>query len=139
VGDTVRVRLESVPSFWLVDRVALDYAPERPIEITELTAESAVGMQGTDVRGLLATIDGRPWRLEPGDSARLTFGVPDVPVGKARSYLLRTHGWYRIHAPEVGEPDAALLGALLSDPLGISKAAVARMNAALGAMEIAGR
>jgi hypothetical protein len=39
----------------------------------------------------------------------------------------------------VGEPDVALLGALQSDPLGISKAAVARMNVALGAMEIAGR
>jgi len=139
VGDTVRVRLESVPSFWLVDRVALDYAPERPIEITELTAESAVGMLGKDVRGLLATVDDRPLRLEPGESAQLSFGVPDVPAGKARTYLLRTHGWYRIHAPEVGEPDVALLGALQSDPLGISKAAVARMNVALGAMEIAGR
>jgi len=139
VGDTVRVRLESVPSFWLVDRVALDYAPERPIEITELTAASAVAIQGKDVRGLLATVDDRPLRLAPGESAQLSFGVPDVPAGKARTYLLQTHGWYRIHAPEVGEPDVALLGGLLSDPLGISKAAVARMNVALGAMEIAGR
>ena len=139
VGDTVRVRLESVPSFWLLDRVALDYAPERPIEITEVAAASAVGMDGNDVRGLLATVDDRPLKLEPGDSAQLSFGVPDVPAGKARAYLLRTHGWYRIHAPEVGEPDVALLSALQRDPLGISKAAVARMNMALGAMEVAGR
>jgi len=139
VGDTVRVRLESVPSFWLVDRVALDYAPERPIEITEIKAASAVGMEGNDVRGLLDTADDRALKLEPGDSAQLSFVVPDAPAGKARTYLLRTHGWYRIHAPEVGEPDVALLSALQSDPLGISKAAVARMNAALGAMEVAGR
>src|SRR6266446_6041181 len=139
VGDTVRVRLESVPSFWLVDRVALDYAPERPIEITEINAASAVGMEGNDVRGLLGTADDRALKLEPGDSAQLSFVVPDAPAGKARTYLLRTHGWYRIHAPEVGEPDVALLSALQSDPLGISKAAVARMNAALGAMEVAGR
>ncbi len=139
VGDTVRVRLESVPSFWLVDRVALDYAPERPIEITEIKAASAVGMEGNDERGLLGTADDRALKLEPGDSARLSFVVPAPPAGKARTYLLRTHGWYRIHAPEVGEPDVALLSGLQSDPLGISKAAVARMNAALGAMEVAGR
>jgi len=139
VGDTVRVRLESVPSFWLVDGVALDYAPERPIEITELLAASAVGPRGSDVREQLSTVEGSSLTLEPGESAELSFGVPEVPGGKARTYLLRTHGWYRIHAPETGEPDVALLGALLSDPLGISKASVARMNAALGAMEIAGR
>jgi len=139
VGDTVRVRLESVPSFWLVDRVALDYAPERPIEITEIKAASALGMQGNNVRGLLGTADDRALKLESGDSAQLSFVVPDAPAGKARTYLLRTHGWYRIHASEVGEPDVALLSALQSDPLGISKAAVARMNAALGAMEVAGR
>jgi len=139
VGDTVRVRLESVPSFWLVDRVALDYAPERSIEITEIKAASALGMEGNDVRGLLGTADDRALKLESGDSVQLSFVVPDAPAGKARTYLLRTHGWYRIHAPEVGEPDVALLSALQSDPLGISKAAVARMNAALGAMEVAGR
>lgn len=139
VGDTVRVRLESVPSFWLVDRVALDYAPERAIEISEINAASAVGMDGKDVRGLLGTADDLVLKLEPGDSAQLSFVVPDAPAGKARTYLLQTHGWYRIHALEMGEPDVALLSALQSDPLGISKAAVARMNAALGAMEVAGR
>jgi len=139
VGDTVRVRLESVPSFWLIDRVALDYAAERAIEITEINAASAVGMEGNDVRGLLGTADDRALKLERGDSAQLSFVVPDAPPGKARTYLLRTHGWYRIHAPEVGEPEVALLSALQSDPLGISKAAVARMNAALGALEVAGR
>src|SRR5436309_3859515 len=38
VGDTVRVRLESVPSCWLVYHVALDYAPARPIEISHRPA-----------------------------------------------------------------------------------------------------
>jgi hypothetical protein len=139
VGDTVRVRLESVPSFWLVDRVALDYAPERPIEITEVQAASALRMEGNDVRGLLGTADDLALKLEPGDSAQLSFVVPDAPAGKARTYLLRTHGWYRIHAPDGGEPDVALLSALQSDPLGISRAAVARLNGALDAMEVAGR
>src|SRR2546428_6902326 len=34
VGDTGRVRLESVPSFWLVHRAPFDYAPAHPIHVT---------------------------------------------------------------------------------------------------------
>lgn len=130
VGDTVRVRLESVPSFWLIDNVGVDFAPERPVEITELAATRAVGWAGPD---------GQPLTLEPGDSLELSFRVPEVPAGKGRTYLLRTHGWYRLHTPETGEPDKALLHGLFDDPLGVSKAAVARLNEALRAMEIASR
>src|SRR5207249_640933 len=57
VGDTVRVRLESAPSFWLIDRVAIDFTPQRPLTVAELAPDSAVDGRGRDVRDLLAAAD----------------------------------------------------------------------------------
>ena len=53
----------------------------------------------------------------------------------ARSYLLRTHGWYRIHSEQATEPDQALLAAVFSKPSGISRTAAARLNQALDRLE----
>lgn len=134
-GDTVRVRLESVPSFWLVDRVAVAYAPQRPLTVYELRAESAVAQNGRDVRGLLNAIDDRVYVMETGDFAELLFRVPEISERKARTYLVRSTGWYRIHSPEVGDPDVALLTRLFAEPNAISRVAVAQLNEALLAME----
>lgn len=138
-GDTVRVRLESVPSFWLVDRVTIDFSPERAIHVRELQVDRAVDRRGQDVRDLLGEVDGRTYSMEPGDRAELSFRVPDAPRGQVRSYLLRSTGWYRIHTPEVGEPNVALLRRVGVEPGAVSRLAVARMNEALRAMEVANR
>ena len=138
-GDTVRVRLESIPSLWLIDQVGIDYSAERPITVTELAASDATGIQGHDVRDLLASADGRPLVLEPGDSALLQFAAPAVPAGRVRTFLLRSTGWYQIATPESGEPDVATLARLEGDPRGFAKAAVTRENAALLALERAAR
>ena len=45
--------------------------------------------------------------------------------------MLRTTGWYRIDTPNDGAPNVAALDALGRDPLAISRASVARLNAAL--------
>jgi len=138
-GDTVRVRLESVPSFWQLDRVALDVAAERPITVTELRLDRAVSRDGKDLRPPLTAIDGSVLRMETGDSAELSFRTPAVPRGQSRSYLVRSHGWYRIHSTDAGEPDLALLESVSGRPLGVSKAAVARANEVMRRMEEAAR
>ena len=136
-GDTVRVRLESVPSFWQLDRVVLDVAAERPIEVTTLKLDRAVSRDGKDLRPLLSAIDGRVLRMETGDSEELSFRTPAVPHGRARSYLVRSHGWYRIHTTDAGDPDLALLESVSKRPLGVSKAAVERANQMLQRLEAA--
>src|SRR5436309_8209957 len=83
-GDTVRLRLESIPSFWLLDQVALDFSPERPLTTTEVAAASGRDQHGQDVRDPLAAVDHRFLTLEPGDFSELRFTVPDVPAGRAR-------------------------------------------------------
>ena len=139
VGDTVRVRLESVPCFWQLDRVALDASAERPIAVTVLALNRAVRRDGKDLRSLLAANDGSVLRMEQGDAAELTFRAPAVPPGQSRSYLIRSHGWYRIHTTDAGDPDLALLESVSGRPLGVSMAAVARMNQVMRRMEEAAR
>jgi hypothetical protein len=138
-GDTVRIRLESVPCFWQLDRVALDVAAERPVAVNVLKLDRAVGHDGKDLRPLLTAIDGNVLRMEPGDSAELAFRAAAVPQGKSRSYLVRSHGWYRIRTAETGDPDTALLESVAGQPLGVSSAAVARANHMLRRLEEAAR
>ncbi|MGD2218167.1 MAG: hypothetical protein PVJ64_15525 [Gemmatimonadales bacterium] len=130
-GALVRVRLESIPSLWLIDQVAIDYSDDQPLEVRELYAETAVDASGRDVRAPLSAVDRDHYVLEPGDFAELAFRVPPTQEGAARSYLVRTTGWYRVHAPEIGEPDVATLDWLERQPGSIARFSVILMNEAL--------
>ncbi len=133
-GDTVRIRLESAPTFWFIDRVAIDYSPQRAVAVTELVATRATFDSGRDVRSDLASSDGQALTLEHGDSALLDFQAPPVAPGKARTYLLRSTGWYRIHTAETGAPALALLRRLQTEPFAGSRFSVARLDELLEAM-----
>jgi hypothetical protein len=138
-GDTVRIRLESVPSFWMIDRVSIDFEADRPFTVTRLDAISARDHRGQDVGGLIVAVDDRYHVLETGDSAELHFRVPPVPQGSARSYLLSSTGWYRVHTSMAAAPDAATLRRVVEEPLGISRESVERLNRTLAAMQTASR
>ena len=88
---------------------------------------------------VLAAIDGRALRLEPGETRAVSYRVPPVPAGKSRSYLLRSTGWYRIHMPATADPQVVLLHRLMTEPDAVSRYAVSRMNDALRAMAVAAR
>ncbi|MEO8635630.1 MAG: hypothetical protein ABI587_10185 [Gemmatimonadales bacterium] len=133
-GDTVRVRLESAPAFWRLDRVAIDYSAEDSIVVRELAPKTARDENGRDLRATLTAFDGDEYTIETGGSAEVTFDSPPVPEGMARSYILRSSGWYRIHTPEYGDPDRELLTAVLTQPRGGSKFATERLNRALAAL-----
>jgi hypothetical protein len=136
VRDTVlRIRIEAPAAFWTIDRVALDGGPEHPLVIREATLHSAPLATGGDAATLLRRQDGRMLTLEPGEHAELALTVPPLEDGMERSYLLRTHGWYRIHSDETSEPDQELLAAVFSTPLGVSRTAAVRLNAALATLE----
>jgi len=139
VGDTIHVRLESAPSFWLLDRVAIDYSAPQQITVHELQAASAIDNTGRDVRSLLESVDGATFTMETGDGAELRFKVPETPSGLARTYMVRSHGWYRIHTVEAGEPQIALLNRIGTEPYAISRIAVGRMNDALRVLDQAAR
>ncbi len=134
-GDSVRVRLDAPPSFWLIDRVALAPDAGRPLAVRELELASARDRRGRDVRPAIAAVDGSYLALESGDGAELRFRDPDpVSPGTRRTYLLRSTGWYRLRTPSAGPGDPALLARLATEVQGVSRASVERMNRALAAM-----
>jgi len=138
-GDTVSVRLESAPSFWLVDYAGMDFGPEVPVGVQRLTPTRAIAHDGRDVLPLLSAADRAELVQETGDWAELRYAVPAVPVGEHVSYLVRTTGWYRIHTPQTGAPQVALLTRLATEPWAISRLSTARLNDAVERMGAEGR
>jgi hypothetical protein len=130
-GDTVRVRMESVPSFWFVDHVGIDYTADRTVTSTDLELTSARDRHDVDVRPLLNTIDDKYYALEPGDAAELQYKVPEIASGLSRTFLLRSTGWYHVNTPVTAEPDTQLLQRISNGPYGLSRVAVGRLNDAL--------
>jgi hypothetical protein len=133
-GDTVRIRLESAPSFWLIDHVALDESAESAVEVREVRASRAVDRTGRDVAELLVAVDDKEFVMETGDYALLDFEVPSLQAGKARSFLVRSTGWYRIHTIETEPPDRITLSRLANERDAASRFTVERMNATLRAI-----
>lgn len=133
-GNEIRVRLESAPSFWYIDRVALGYTSADSFVEHHLKLSSAVDATGRDVLPLINEVDSREWVLETGDEAVLVFDLPQRVSGMERSYLLRSHGWYRIHTDTSGTPQVALLREIASEPNAVSRVSVERMNDALRTM-----
>ena len=131
VGDTVLVRFASAPALWLVDRVAMDFTADGPLTVHELPLVSARDRTGMDVARLISAVDNLEYVTEPGDTAEVAFRAPSLEAGMSRTFLLRSSGWYRIHAPSVGAPDVAMLDALMHQPLGVARMSVAGLNAAL--------
>jgi hypothetical protein len=133
-GDVVEIRLESAPMFWLIDNVGLDFSDQLETRPQELKLERAVDQDGRDVRSKLQSLDKTYHVLKTGDRTELSFRVPTAPAGMKRSYLLRSTGWYHITAPQVKEPDLALLDEVKNRPRGASRVSVARFNDALRAL-----
>ena len=134
-GDSVRVRLESAPGFWLLDGVAMDFSAQRAIHVRALDPISAIDREGEDVLSAITLIDSTYYRLETGDAAELEFEDPVMVAGKARSYLVRSHGWYRVNTSMDDPPDVALLDRTLARPGAASQISVVRMNEALAILE----
>jgi len=130
-GQVVRIRLESAPSFWMVDQVAISYDPEPTLTVHELSPRAAQTAAGKDVLSLLKTADGKAWSFEPGEQADLHFPVPPAKAGMDRSYLVRTTGWYTIHVPTGAAGDYAQLQRLIREPGALARFSTATLNEAL--------
>jgi hypothetical protein len=72
--------------------------------------------------------------LESGDHYELEFDVPEVPAGMARSYLLASSGWYRVHTDQTQPAQIELLRQAETERYGISKISIARLNEVLNSI-----
>jgi hypothetical protein len=130
-GPVVNVRLESTPSFWMIDHVAMSYGVEPPVAVQELSPAIAQTAEGKSVVSLVGAADGQAWGFEPGEQAELRFPVSPVPAGMTRSYLVRTTGWYTIHVPDSGDDDFASLQRIIREPGAVAKLSITTFNEGL--------
>jgi hypothetical protein len=107
----------------------MDYSAPQPLATQEVTLERAVDGHGLDVSAELSTVDGRYYVSERGDAAELSFRIPPLPQGMARSWVLQSTGWYRMHTDQSGAPQTAVLDRVMLDPLAAARIAVARAAA----------
>jgi hypothetical protein len=111
------VRLQGGTFFWMVDYAAVDYSTDIPVAARELAPTSAVADNGKDVQPSLLRPDGDYFVMpEPGEYALVKYPAPPLRAGLARSFFLRSTGYYTIHPTETGSPDVLKLLAIQKDP-----------------------
>ena len=75
--DKVWLKLSPPSGYWLIDRLALDFGEDVPVEAIEVAAEEVDGPDAAEVLQALAVEDSTTLRLDIGDPpALLTFAVP---------------------------------------------------------------
>ena len=116
-GDMLRIRLTPPAGFWMINHVAVDFSPDAPVQVTELSAIRGDDSRGQDAPGLLNQTDGRYLRMpDTGDHAVLEFNTPPAKKGSERSVLVKASGYYDIHLHAQGEPQRALLSRIREEP-----------------------
>jgi hypothetical protein len=104
------------------------------LQVRELQPARAADARGSDVRPLLLAADRRELVLERGETAEVVFADPPPAPELARSYLLASRGWYRLHVPAAGPPETALLDRVLSEPLAASRLVTGDLTRAMRAL-----
>ena len=115
-GSEVKIRLESSVGLWRIDAAALAVAAIAPVHVTRLTPAQARTKNGRDVRDVLARDDGAYYIALPGDSADITFNAPPLAPGKARTFILKSKGFYYIYANDGGPNRSQLAEKILNEP-----------------------
>ncbi len=136
-GSVLRVRLECAPLFWAIDRVAVEYGPERACVTKRLVASEAQDAEGRDLRRPLLRADGRVHTMEGQDTLDVRFVVGPGPGRLERTYFIEATGWYSPEEPGSGGPDRSQAGRVVREPHGLSRLSVVRLNETLGRMAAA--
>ena len=104
-GDEVRLTLESTAGLWMIDEVRADFSEDVSVRVSEVAPASATTRDGTDVRALLESADGRYHVLDRiGMSTMVEFAVPPQAPGTVRTVILKSAGYYLPHALPSGPP-----------------------------------
>ena len=116
-GRELRLRVRPPRGYWTIDSFAVSYGPEERLDETFVALEEARDAAGADHRPALIAADGvRDVMPIGGAPVGLTFPAPPPRPGMERTVFLRARGYYSLDLEGSGEPDAARLERLLSEP-----------------------
>ncbi len=120
-GGVLAVKLECVADLWKIDQVGIDYSPDRPVNIRELSPVTAINDENHDVTALLQDDDNRYYTTIKEQSAMLTFEAPPVNEAMTRMFVLKTKGYYHQWFEGSGEFQASTIEKILTQPMYGSK------------------
>ncbi len=108
--SVIELKLQCGTRFWEIDYVALDTSVAQPVFSQKVPLQKAETAEGKDVTRLLTKTDKR-YFVQPkvGDSAILSFAVPQATQGYERSVFLHSRGHYKVIRKAKGEPDITTL------------------------------
>ncbi|HEY7480731.1 MAG TPA: hypothetical protein VH680_09495 [Gemmatimonadales bacterium] len=113
-GDSLRIRIRPPRGFWALNSFAIDYSDDQPLAVDTIAPTSASD------NGVLAAVTAADtlYHAMPnsGDRATLEFPAPPTRPGKARTVVLHSRGWYRLHLSPTGPPDTAMVRRILEEP-----------------------
>ncbi len=118
---TLRIRAEFRTGLWRLDRIAVDYSVDQPVEIQEVSAASATNENGTDVSKLIAGPDSSYYVTINGEYANICFPVPHEAPGLSRTVIAKTRGFYNQWGMPGDKPQPQVVARMLSEPLYSSK------------------
>lgn len=102
-GEWIKLRLKSTSLVWEVNRVAIDYSPQRKVVVKEARLIDTRGSSGNKLSKLLRNRDDRYYIAGEGESVELIFRETSETKGYERSYLIKIGGYYQAKFPEPGE------------------------------------
>jgi hypothetical protein len=116
-GDSLKILLTPAAGFWQLNWFAVDYSPDRLVTAQEMTADSAIGYDGSDLRSALNSGDGIYYTApDVGQTARLSFVVPPLATGQCRAVFAKVSGYYDIHHEEVAAKQDSILQRIREEP-----------------------
>jgi hypothetical protein len=113
-GDSVRIRIRPPRGFWALNYFAMDYSDDQPVAVDTIAPRAA-----SDPAVLAAvTAADTLYHAMPnnGDRATLEFPAPPAASGKARTVVLHSRGWYRLHLTPSGPPDTLMARRIFTEP-----------------------
>ena len=102
-GEYIKLRLKSTSLVWKLDRIAIDYSPQRKVLVKEAKLMDTRNSSGDQFSRLLRNKDEQYHIAGEGESAELIFRAIPVARGYERSYLMKIGGYYQAKFPEPGE------------------------------------
>jgi len=108
--SVIELKLQCGAKFWEIDYVALDASTPQPVYCQKLPLQKAETAEGKDVTRLLTKTD-KEYFVQPkvGDSAVLSYVVPQARDGYERTIFLHSRGHYKVIRKAKSEPDIAAL------------------------------
>lgn len=112
----VQLKLTSGFMFWEMDYAGMDFTVNAPVSCQYVKPVSAVTETGKDVVAEILTDNTEYYiQKETGERSLITYQLPEVAGGLARTIILHSKGYYEHVRDYKGKPDVATL-LLLSEP-----------------------